>query len=379
MSIDYTGIDNFPAGVELIDDGESPNEVNFGVAPKGIADRTLYLGNRGALEAAANFGASVSWPFTPSTEPAWDEHGHRWLVGNLGSTAVFASYDGFTWAQLGGALSSSPTVLVPRASDGVVSIVKSNGTIGKLLTATDTWQEVTGPSMVNTGSQGGVYYEHGGYFLLWETRPSVQARLYKSLNGTAYDADQGGSWPAGIGHNGTSTYSIISAQNATRICWFSNRPGFTSYSYTDDMVTFTTGTMPGPMAATEYAVGATWCPIRSEFFLLTYDTVSTNTRLWASPSGASGSWTLRKTFTAVPGQGIVANSGDGVSLLASMVRSGVTNYQPILSVDGGTTWRVARLKPVNAPIGLYTARGHQLMYHDNSVFAFSKARYPSIY
>lgn len=379
MSTAYNGIDSFPTGVTLIDDGEAPNEVNFGVAPKGITDRTLYLANRGALEAASNFPVGqTTWVFTPCTVPAWDEHGHRWLIGNLAGTCVYESYDCVNWVQLGGALSGYPVIIVPRASDGVVAVVKQNGTTANLLPASDTWNQATGPSFAVTGSQGGIYYEHGGYFLVWETRPSVQAKLYKSTNALAYDADQGGSWPAGFGHNGATTYTILAAQSSTRMVWFTTRPGFTSYSYTDDMVTFVTAAMP-TIAVGELVTGITFCSVRSEFLLITYDPGSTNTYIWASPSGAASSWTLRKTFTAIPGQGIVANSGDGVSLLASMVRAGVTNYQVVLSVDGGSNWRVARFKPVNAPGTLYSARGHQLFYYDNSVFACSLARYPSIY
>lgn len=381
MSTDYTGIDNFPAGVTLIDDGEAPNQVNFGVAPKGIADRTLYLGNRAAIEAAANFPrGQITWPISVTTPPVWDEHGHRWLIGEISGTDVQASYDdGITWAQLGGTLSGYPKVIVARASDGVVGVVKQNGTIANLLPASDTWHEVTGPSFIVTGCVlGGTYYEHGGYFVMWEARPSAQAHLYKSTNAVAYDADQGASWPAGFGNNGASTYTIFSAQSSTRLVWFTNRPGFLSYSYTDDMVTLTTAAMP-TFAAGEFVVGVTWCPVRAEFLLMTYDPASTNTYIWASPSAAAGTWTLRKTFTALPAQGLIANSGDGVSLLAAMIRAGVTNYQLCLSVDGGANWRVARFKPVNAPGSLVSARGHQLAYSDNTVFAFSQARYPAIF
>lgn len=404
----YAGNPNsYPLTVGIVDDSDEWSADNLGVASEGTLDRTAYLFSRSSVGGlnwprglSAWTGAQVAQPNGAFASllcaPVWDPAYGRWLVcaSEAGSIqCVLQSYDGYAWSDfwiLPTGISGSVFLygVVVRPSDGRVLVISPDaafGTISAYLIAAVGSGGGGGADLVPTTggpwgttaptaphSFSGVHFSIGTpVWVVWEGG-STAAPAFMPSTGTAWSVAT--TWaPAGT----FTVHDRAHIAAPTQILIFPSDAAPTQYMLTTDGQNWTPTALPA-LAAGELIIDATYDTLSGLYYFLT--STGSAGRLWQSPSGLTGTWTVVSTIA----HRCYALKANGPELLVwtsfgSNTDLAVTYYRAIASTDAGAHWRVTQMVTTTAPGNYFALRasGSQFMYVNAAEYAASQVVGPT--
>lgn len=387
--------------IPLIDDSDAPNAANFDIAPEALADNAEYLYTRQGAMPGLTWGVGLTqWgtyvdeltgtggPYPLSTlscAPVWDAYAGRWLAGGTpggGATSwdwLLESFDGLAWHTAFGqgvngglylAIIGSPVGIAASTVDGTLGIVGSvsgNHPFVLLANAADTvCTGVTLSAPVAGHSYGVTWF--AGQFVLWRAGTITNPWYVASAVVTAATT-----WSASAEFR-SSELSWV--QTPTTLALFPaisvNAP--TSYMTTTDGQNWTQQALPALLAG-EVVLAAWYAEDTGVWYMATgpYSAGATpatgSTRLWSSPTGIAGTWSLYTTTVPHPAYGGASIGGVQYLWLATHAQPWPSSkaYGRLAYSTDMVTWRWAALMDPTLPNVVASgfsleSNGTQLLY-----------------